>query len=428
LSLLPVLALIVMCIRLHVDVPFGDQWELVPRLDHLDAGTLTFNDVWRQHNEHRPMFPIVIMLGLAQLTSWNISAEIAVNVGLGIGILALCATALGRLHRGAAWRWWALPVISLLVTSFVQWENWLWGWQIQILLGVFAATLGLWLLSTPDTNGRRFAAALACGIVATYSFSSGLTYWILAAVPFYLDRAHWRASRIAIWTVVGAATIASYFVHYALPPNHPSLLANFESIGSALQLGIYLCKYLGGIVSGYVLRGRLAACAGAAALLVFVWLLRRNWQTRHDAAFIFPCVIGLNAIADAAMTALGRTGFGTNQALASRYTTIAEPLWIAIVLLVVLELVRSGGPARIPLPSRVLLSAAATLLLAAASMAALQGLHAAGERMGHLRALRTMLRDGVNWPALANLYIGDEHVIRERAGQLRMLRMSVYRE
>src|SRR3954471_7571354 len=96
LALIPLLVLIAMCAHLYVDVPFGDQWELVPRLDHLDAGTLTFNDVWRQHNEHRPMFPILIMLGLAQFTSWNISAEIAVNVGLGLGMLALCATAVGR--------------------------------------------------------------------------------------------------------------------------------------------------------------------------------------------------------------------------------------------------------------------------------------------------------------------------------------------
>src|SRR5262249_13729683 len=156
-------------------------------------------------------------------------------------------------------------------------------------------------------------------------------------------------------------------------------------------------------------------------VLIFVWLLRRNWQARRDAGFIFPCVIGLNAIADAAMTSLGRTGFGTNQALSSRYTTIAEPLWIAIVLLVVLDLVRRGGPARILPLSRLLLSVATTVLLAIASTAALQGLHAADERMGHLRPLRTMLRDGVNWPALATLYIGGGQVVRERAGQLRML-------
>jgi hypothetical protein len=128
------------------------------------------------------------------------------------------------------------------------------------------------------------------------------------------------------------------------------------------------------------------------------------------------------------MTSLGRTGFGTNQALASRYTTIAEPLWIAILLLVVLDLARRGGPSTMSMPSRLVCAGATAGFVLCSSIAAAQGAHAAAERMGNLRALRTMLRDGVNWPAVATLYIGDVPTIRQRAGQLRMLGMSVFRE
>ena len=89
LALVPPAYLIWLCVTLHVDVPFWDAWELVPRLDRLDSGTLTLRDVWGQHNEHRPMFPILLMLGLARVSGWNIGLEIAANVLLGVGIFAV---------------------------------------------------------------------------------------------------------------------------------------------------------------------------------------------------------------------------------------------------------------------------------------------------------------------------------------------------
>src|SRR5437016_165430 len=58
LSLIPIVYLVWMGVRLHVDIPVGDQSELVPLLEKLDAGSLSFVDLWRQQNEHRPMFPL----------------------------------------------------------------------------------------------------------------------------------------------------------------------------------------------------------------------------------------------------------------------------------------------------------------------------------------------------------------------------------
>src|SRR5450830_314885 len=68
LAMIPLLYLVRLCVRHYVDVPYMDQWELLPRLDRMDAGTLTLRDLWIQHNEHRPMFPVLVMLGLAKLS------------------------------------------------------------------------------------------------------------------------------------------------------------------------------------------------------------------------------------------------------------------------------------------------------------------------------------------------------------------------
>src|SRR4051794_2788618 len=49
-----------------VDVPSWDQWELVGLLVKSSHGELRFADLHAQHNEHRVLFPRLLMLGLAR--------------------------------------------------------------------------------------------------------------------------------------------------------------------------------------------------------------------------------------------------------------------------------------------------------------------------------------------------------------------------
>src|SRR5438128_1219761 len=68
--------------RFGVNLPYWDQWELVPLLAKLHDGQLTLADLTAQHNEHRIFFPRLIMLGLATLTRYNTVAEMYFNAGL----------------------------------------------------------------------------------------------------------------------------------------------------------------------------------------------------------------------------------------------------------------------------------------------------------------------------------------------------------
>jgi len=49
-----------------ITIPYWDQWEFVPLLEKLHNHTLTLNDLWSQHNEHRILFPKILMLLLAR--------------------------------------------------------------------------------------------------------------------------------------------------------------------------------------------------------------------------------------------------------------------------------------------------------------------------------------------------------------------------
>jgi hypothetical protein len=63
----------------------------VPLLDKMYRGELAFPDLWAQHNEHRLLFPKIIMLVLARSTGWDIRYELALNLLLAIGIFAILA-------------------------------------------------------------------------------------------------------------------------------------------------------------------------------------------------------------------------------------------------------------------------------------------------------------------------------------------------
>lgn len=86
LTLIPLAFLIYFMVACAVEVPYWDQWEFISLLDKSYRGTLSFSDLWAQHGEHRPFFPVVIMILLAHVSNWNTFYELVVNVLLGIGI------------------------------------------------------------------------------------------------------------------------------------------------------------------------------------------------------------------------------------------------------------------------------------------------------------------------------------------------------
>lgn len=129
-------------------IPYWDEWELVPLIEKMYNHTLTLADLWSQHNEHRIIFPKIVMLTLACLSHWNILLELCTNIVLAIFILLLLLSVLKNTLKTSSS--WLKIFTSLMVFSMVQYENWSWGWQIQIFMSV----LVLLPQYGPQINGR----------------------------------------------------------------------------------------------------------------------------------------------------------------------------------------------------------------------------------------------------------------------------------
>jgi hypothetical protein len=316
----------------YVDVVYWDAWEMVPLLEKMYTGTASVGDFWLQANEHRPFFPRLILTTLARATHWDTRAEVALNLILA-SVMTLTVVLYLRQSRRVTGPipFWVLPLATFFIFGPGQWENWLWGWEFVIFLQVACCVVGLYALSKPDAGWGAFAGALALGIIGSYSFGSGLVFWVTGPAVILLEPRPRRAVRLSIWMIVAVFTVGLYMHGWGPNPGHPAAAKNFESLTAVWSMAKYLAVYLGSCIWSFDETGALHA--GLAGLGLFAWLVIVALDRAPlRPVLLWPLGLGLYAIAAGLLTTVGRTGFGTQQALASRYQTVSMPLWVGLVL------------------------------------------------------------------------------------------------
>ena len=402
--------------RYGVNVPFWDQWMLVDPLIEMELGRFPWANVFSQHNEHRMVFPKLVMLGLAQLTRWNTLAEMWCSVVLaGVCLVMLLALARPTLNEtGPVARLWAVAMLSTMVFSLAQWENWFWGFQLTWFLGTLAAiavvALTTWSLDAPRP-WRYVAGAAFSAIVCQYSIGSGLAVWVSGAMVLAFHR-DWR-SLLSAWIVIAIVAIAIFFIGYVKPPTHPPLTAAVERPAAFMA---YLGNYLAGPLGRHAAIGYFVA---VTFVLLGAVLLPR---LRREPRLVLPWIaIGAFAGANAVLTGIGRAGMGAEQGMSSRYVTIASLLSIALVPLGLLVL-RNQKPARVA--SAVLVGGAGLLsvLVLLSDVRSVQHVVNEGGRLRQARECVLRL-DEASDECVSKLY-PNAQLVREWHKQLQILRWS----
>lgn len=333
---LPVLFLIHTIQRFSVNVPFLDDWVLVDLFRKVAAGEATVADFFAQHSEHRIVFPRLILTVIAFLTHWNVNYTIASSVGLYlITLLLLYRMASQQTNRSTLHRLASLGT-SLALFSFIQFQNWLWDFQIAWFLVNTCLVLSVfWLATGTHPIWLRVTSAAICCTVASFSLAQGLLTWI-AVVPMLLTlkddrRSQRRIHILLVWAVLCIGCVSLYFYGYAHPSYRPSV---FDFLSQPIAACIYFLTLLG---NALVYHSDLAAVVGGLLLLnflVFVVLcfsLRGSGFAQAAACWIS---IGLFAILFACVTTVGRlTLVGIASAYSTRYTTPTLLLIVALLQL-----------------------------------------------------------------------------------------------
>lgn len=314
--------------------PISDQWELVPLLKKMHDGELTFTDIWIQHREHRMLFPKLIMLTLAWLTDWNIMYELYTNMVLaGLILLFLYFLLWQSISNNISS--WLMVVLSFIFFSPVQWENWLWGWPIQIFLSVLATVVAVWSVSRWPGQLRGVLVAIGCAVIASYSYKSGLLTWIVVIMLMVQRERKWK--HILLWITAFIATTTCYYYGYAKIAHHSSLL---YSLNHPYDYTRYILAYLGSPLSfgtSAINRKDISTVIGLLlVIMACILTIHIKRSSKEEYIKLLPWqALGSYAILNAAATGVGRLGFGVFQALSSRYTIFSILFIISVIIILV---------------------------------------------------------------------------------------------
>lgn len=336
--LLPPLLIFLFIKFYSINVPYLDQWDgFVNLLPSLNAGKLSIFDLWNQHNEHRIIFPKLIMIFLAHFSHYNVIWEQYFS------LIIQCLTffiLLNLLNISFSFssnhlKIFLLIMFSIFLFSMVQYENWSWGIQLLVFLNICAVIFSTYaFFKWPDSwIGIIFTAIGA--IVAAYSFANGII--IFGIIFYYLlfNKKNTKTSFIIFWLIISLIICLSYFYKYEKPDYHPSLLSFIEH---PLHFIFFIMAYIGSPLGIYFgLKG--AVLFGFLGISIFIILLFLKFKFRHadnslniSNPFFMPFIY---VILTAIVTGIGRSGFGASQALYSRYTSFSVLFWIVLLTIAV---------------------------------------------------------------------------------------------
>jgi len=389
----------------HLDVPFWDEWLLLPLLKLDAAGQLTWTHLLAPHNEHRPLVSRLILIALARATHWNLWYECVLVIATGVIAVAPFWILLRPAHEPRPLlRAILLTVAGVTFLSMNQWENWLWGWQLKVLLTTAGATWGA-LALTVRTPWLACVGASLGGIVATLSFGNGFLVW-----PAMLPVAWWSFRRhpvvLGAWLAVATAVTYLFFTGLGQP------LEVNRALGSATPWRVFTsaARIMGGAVTPEAL-APWSITAGLVGLGLAAAVIALVVRERHDdrvTRVVMPLL--LFGVATAVLIATGRR-FGRDEAIPARYLAFVDLSWIAMAIVAVRRL-----PRLVPV---------ALLLPALAVATGWQARHAYVERHESLLKWRASLYAPIDNP-LVDRFFWAPGFVGPWLHDLRAMRLSLY--
>lgn len=294
-----------------------DQWIDITLIRKAFTGHLTLASLWAQHGENRILFQNLITLLLAYSTHFNVVVEEYLG-----GAMAVAATALFILahHRRSPSTSWIFYVpVALVMLSFVQEGNMLFGFALGWYIVLLALAGAVYLLDRPALTWLALVGAIAITIIGSFSNLYGLLIWPAGLMLLFLR----RRPRAFMFTWVASAVITAvvYFIDFDFQAtranngyvlSHPATTVNYFFIALGDGLGIQWGSPFYWAVAGL----------GIVIFAVSCWVLITYSRSRDDSS---GSPIGLVMICFGllfcALMTIGRVWFGMPEAGWSRYTT-----------------------------------------------------------------------------------------------------------
>ena len=325
----PAIALALLLYLYGVDVPFWDQWSVLGLAEAFRLHILTFGQLFAQYNEHRLLFPRVLLLGIDAPAHGNVKYELAALWLLALVVLVNVYRLARLTLQGTAVRLLTgMFLASLLIFSPIQYQNWLWGMQVDMLLPMACLSTALVVLYSNRGAWLNLAIAAALATVAGYSYLNGLICWVLL-IPAMLQQFKSKPAKLRaalIWAALAVINLAAYFHDYRFLGSRPELS---DLLAHSELVIISFLGFLGSPMSfgTGINEERLAHFIGAAIVLLALIAGLRFIDSRRKPGMLWLCLpwltIGAYALVTAVIVTLGRATSSPQRLLESRYTSFS---------------------------------------------------------------------------------------------------------
>ena len=317
-----------------VDIPFYDPWTTMPVfVSKFYAGTLTLANLFAQNNEHRTLVPWLIQVPLALLTGWNTKIEMGVQITFAVATFFVI-----RHQLFLSWNQLAIKpsnglllLISILIFSLSQWENWLNGEQLIITLFSLVSICSLFLLANPDLTAIRLLLAMLCVIAAQYSMAAGVILWGTGLLLLLMTaKGNTRKILFAVlWLAVAGASTLLYFWDFR-PEASPFELGSFLSHPFSYLL--YVFTFLGAPMMTFY-TAAIPAFLGIGLLGLIIFDVLQKRATQEQAIYLPYIALCLYTLLLAFAIGVGRLGDKWWLALSPRYIGFSVWFWVGLIAL-----------------------------------------------------------------------------------------------
>lgn len=326
------------------ELPNFDYWWMTWNFYSVDGfSTNPFNWIFRA-NEHFVLIPAIIY-------ALNIVVTQGSNIGLCLVawflawiqchvLIALLPLNLRRLPLQ-----FILLILCIAIFNFTPAaaHNWMRGssgvhWIIAnlfVICAIFCLKRYATVMGT-GTGGEGTGAlrniwvigSIVFGILGCISYSTPLALWPILCATAIVLRFPRRITYL--YFAVSIAVVGIYFLTYKTPGHHPSLTKL-----NPLKTLEYIPTYLGGIFSENVIVASIIGIIGLIVVTFFAvyWLFSKKVDRPEWLPWLS---IQIYTLQTALMAAVSRSGFGVEQATASRYATLPALFWMSTIVLTVL--------------------------------------------------------------------------------------------
>jgi hypothetical protein len=292
-------------------------------------GSLTWNDIYRPHNQNRPVVLNILLLASAQLDHFNMKRLQYLSVCFVVATFVLLAIRSQGLFRGRPGVLaGVLSFVAILLFSLAQWENLLLPIDVVFFSAITFMAAAILAMERHLGSGRTLSVDLLAAIVlselAMFCTGGGVVVWCVNLGQILLSRALFRWRIGGTLLVYGGAAFVSLAVYS-------------HGLGTSVDLAVALSRpeeFLRFVLTGFgnSIVGfwynepllEMALVVGAGLTLAYglatVMFFRLDAAGQQRCLGIF-CLL-VSGVAMQVLIALGRLKLGSAAAATSRYSTL----------------------------------------------------------------------------------------------------------